>query len=549
MNTNLVDLLNNLENSKYINSNLPDIIPYLSSITSDISIPQTNSTEFLNSDMITLIINSLNQILSSKTNDNLLNKPSSMYSNLYNEKNFTKITDIPGLDINNPQNARQNNYAWSCADFNGYIYVGTGRNLTYSSMAGSMKGISVPLDYTPSSLDMGTEIWRYKKDGSLPWQKVFKSPIDSDTKSPKFIGIRSIIKFESFNVKPALYAAAYSRKGITILKSTNGVDWFDIPTNINVGTSSRSMIVYNNKIYLTVLADGELLPSLLYSSEDPELFGWRLETPTGEEGKNPVGTIWSIESFNNHLYLGTAGANGFMVWRTNGVYPKVNDWKLVIDNGAGDKANATALSLVKFKNYLYVGTAYNTTSFLSYIVPKGAEIISIDKNDNWKIIVGGPALNPIETTTGERTKPLSGLNNGFNNPYNIYVWQMKVYKGRLFVGTYDSTSVIEPTLELLMKNKEYLSKILGDTTVNLFITLLKLQIELLSKVKNRFGFDFYVTNDGINYKLINNNGFSNPSNYGIRNILVSDDNTMFIGTANPFTGCEVYKLKNRNSFC
>ena len=475
-------------------------------------------------------------------NNNFLDDFICLNRSRYIQEDFVNITPYSGFDSSNPQNARQNNYAWSFVDFNDFIYVGTGRNLIFAALMSSMKGIQVPLDYIPSEIDMGAEIWRYKKDGSLPWQKVYKSPINSETNTAEVIGIRSLIKFDSFGVKPALYAAAYSTSGIKILKSTNGVDWFDIPTGITEGTSSRSMMIYRDKIYLAVMSDSGDIPSLLYSSKDPELFGWKLETPQGEEGKNPKGTIWSMIAFNNHIYLGTSGQDGFMLWRTNSNRPKVNDWKLVIDKGAGDASNATAISLVEFKNKLYIGTAYNTTSFMSYIIPKGAEIIRIDKNDNWNIIVGGPVMSETEPETGTRKHPLSGFANGFFNPYNLYIWQMKVYNNKLFIGTYDSSSALEPTYELLLKNKELLSQLMDEKLLDAIILFVKLQIMILSKIRNQMGFDFYVTEDGINYSIIDTTGFHDPQNYGIRNIFISDDNTMYIGTANPFSGCNVYRL-------
>lgn len=475
----------------------------------------------------------------SNFSDNFLFVDRSRYIN----EDFINITPYSGFDSCNPQNARQNNYAWSFADFDDFIYVGTGRNLIFAALMANMKGLQIPLDYTPSKIDMGAEIWRYKKDGSLPWQKVYKSPLNSETNVADIIGIRSLIKFDSFGVKPALYAAAYSMSGIKILKSTNGVDWFDIPTGITQGTSSRSMMIYKNKIYLAVMSDDEDLPSLLYSSKDPELLGWTLETPQGEEGKNPEGIITSMIGFNHHIYLGTSSVDGFMIWRTNSSTPKVDDWKLVIDKGAGDASNATAISLVEFKNHLYIGTAYNTKSLMSYVIPKGAEIIRLDRDDNWNIIVGGPVLNGTEPETGTRNHPLSGFANGFFNPYNLYMWQMKVYNDELFVGTYDSSSAVEPTYELLLKNKELLSQIMDEELINIIILFVKLQVAILSEMRRKIGFDFYITEDGINYKIIDTSGFNDPQNYGIRNIFISDDNTMYIGTANPFSGCQVYKLR------
>ncbi|MDO5516386.1 MAG: hypothetical protein Q4F66_02455 [Clostridium sp.] len=467
----------------------------------------------------------------SSSNNEHIQRPSQLNKHQYNYKpdDFMNITSYKGFDNNDPGNGRQNNYAWSFCDFNGYIYVGTGRNVTYGSLA-VMAQLEIPLDYTPDSVDMCAEIWRYKKDGSLPWERVYKSKFDKSEAKADVVGIRSLIKFKSFGLKPAMYAAGYSMNGIKILKSTNGVDWFEIPSNITKGTSSRSMIVYNNKLYLTVMADAEDLPSLLYSSVDPELFGWTLETPeNGEDGKNPIGTIWTIAAFNNHLYLGTSSKKGFMLWRTEGSVPEINHWKLVIKNGGGNDFNYIPISLVEFKGHLYVGTGIDTTSMLCYVFPVGSEIFRVDKNDNYKTIVG-------------YNDPLSCLSGGFNNPYNLYMWQMKVFNNKLYIGTFDCSTAIEPTLETFLKNADSLIKLFTQPVFESLVSTLYSRVLSLKNNEHTSGFDFYVSKDGINFSPICIDGFNNPYSYGIRNIFISDDNNMYIGTANPFQGCEVYEL-------
>lgn len=453
----------------------------------------------------------------------------------YKADDFQNITPYKGFDKNDPENGRQNNYAWSFCDFNGYIYVGTGRNVTHGSLA-VMAKMKLPLDYSPSSVDMRAEIWRYKKDGTQSWERVYKSKFDEETSKANVVGIRSLIRFDSFGFKPALYAAGYSMDGIVILKSTNGVDWFEIPSNITKGTSSRSMMVYKDKLYLTVMADAEDLPSLLYSSVDPELFGWTLETPEGgEEGKNPIGTIWTMQAFNNHLYLGTSSKQGFKLWRTEGSTPEVNHWKLVMQNGGSHEFNYIPISLVEFKDHLYVGTGADTTSMLCYVFPVGSEIFRIDKNDNVKTVVG-------------YDNPLSKMSAGFNNKYNLYMWQMKVFNNKLYIGTFDSSSAIEPSLEIFLKNADMLIKQFTQPVFETLVSVLYSNIVELKCKKDSLGFDFYVSQDGINFTPICTDGLKNPYSYGIRNIFISDDNDMYLGTGNPFQGCEVYKLYKKCTF-
>lgn len=236
--------------------------------------------------------------------DNFYYKVPEIFKNIHLTSNYEKLTPYKGFDSTNLNNGRQNNYAWAMCDFNGYIYVGTGRNLPLVSFTMGMTNIKPALDYSPETdkLDMTAEIWRYKKDGSLSWERVYKGKYIEITNSKTgqkelmadIIGFRSFVVFDSFNIKPAIYAAAYSTTGVKVLKSTNGSDWFDIKSNITGGTSSRSIIQYNNKLYMAVMNDGpqEGVPSIVYSSQDPELEGWTLVTPTGgQEGKNPIGVV------------------------------------------------------------------------------------------------------------------------------------------------------------------------------------------------------------------------------------------------------------------
>ncbi len=78
---------------------------------------------------------------------------------------------------------------------------------------------------------------------------------------------------------------------------------------------------------------------------------------TGNFDKKPRGNVDLLLSFNNHLYVGTGRSTGFELWRTLGTEPQKDQWKLVIDKGAGDARNERPWSLAVFKDYIYLGTA------------------------------------------------------------------------------------------------------------------------------------------------------------------------------------------------
>jgi hypothetical protein len=265
---------------------------------------------------------------------------------------FEQLTTTNGFDFKNLKNARQNNYAWSMAELGDYIYVGTGRNIIANLLKAINENIKLPALIQPSCPDNQAEIWRYKKDGSLPWNCVYKAPYESG-----IFGFRFMIQHTPFGGSPCLYAAGYGQN-IKILKTTNGCDWYETQNTLQ-GSSSRAMVSHKGKLYVaTVNMLGSSTGTLLYRSADPEFYPWELVTDSNAQGfdpsKNPRGAISNMAVFNDKIYVATSNEDGVQVWRTNGTEPKLNDWTLIVDKGFGDPSNKYSLSMGVFKNYLYV---------------------------------------------------------------------------------------------------------------------------------------------------------------------------------------------------
>lgn len=457
---------------------------------------------------------------------------------------FKDLTPINGFDYKDLNNARQNNYAWSMSDLGDFIYVGTGRNIPLTIIKSIEPQTQIPILIKPDPVDNLAEIWRYKKNETLPWDRVFKAPVDSGIS-----GIRYMIKHSPCG-RIALYAAAFGQQ-VQILKSTNGVNWFILPDNVLQGTSSRAMVVHKEKIYVATI--NELSPSpnsLLYSSPDPEFYPWEpvidYNAPGFDPNKNPRGSISNMEVFNDRIYVATSNDDGVQVWRTNGSEPKLNEWTLIVDKGFGDPRNKYSLSMGVFKNYLYVSGTKQLP--LAWLIPMGCDIIRIDKHDNWQLIVGGNPLIPLTPTEGEERIGLSGLGSGFNNPFNVYAWQIQEYQGRLFISTFDDSSNMELILAILLANRVALEQLLGEAVTKILIAIYKSVVEILRAINYPIGFDLYVSDDGVNFSSVFLNGFDNPNNYGGRILYVDSCDDLYIGTANPFQGCEVWKTSNGGNF-
>lgn len=453
-----------------------------------------------------------------------------------------KITPTNGFDFNDLNNARQNNYAWAMAELDEYIYVGTGRNVPLSVLQSLAPGINPPALLEPIPQSNLAEIWRYKKDGSLPWNRVYKA------KDSTMAGFRFMISYKPAGGSFAIFAASLGT-AVKVLKSTNGCDWFEMNLGTLEGTSSRSMVVFNHKLYIATVFDQDLTGGdpLLYSSRDPEFYPWEKiidkNVPGFDPSKNPSGSIYNLAVFNNRLYVATSSSGGAQVWRTNGIEPSLNDWTLIVDKGFGDSANEIVLSVGVFKEYLYVSGTKSLP--LAWAVPFGCDIIRIDKRDNWELVVGGRPLIPSTPSKGQRGNSISGLRSGFNNPFNVYAWQIQEYKGKLLVSTFDDSSNMEVILDTLLGNRAAIEARITPELTQILINIYAAVVRILAIIKYPIGFDLYESENGKTFKQIVRGGLNNPNNYGGRILFVDSDEKLYIGTANPFEGCEVWVDRNK----
>ncbi len=458
---------------------------------------------------------------------------------------FENLTPTNGFDINNLNNARQNNYAWSMSDLGDYIYVGTGRNILVNVIRMIVPNAQVPTLIRPDVVDNLAEIWRYKKDGTLPWERVYKAPDGSG-----IAGFRFMIRHMPFGGSPSIYAAAFGDR-VQILKTTNGVDWFVLPDTVLQGTSSRAMLTHRGKLYVATIDETEDVvdPSeapFLYSSKDPEFYPWEpvidSSVPGFDPARNPRGAITNMAVFNNRIYIATSNSERIQVWRTNGAEPRLNDWTLVVENGFGVPPSRYTLSMGVFNNYLYVSGTKQLP--LAWLIPMGCDIIRIDEDDNWQLVVGGNPLIPLIPSGEQDGRSLSGLGPGFNNPFNVYAWQIQEYNGRLFISTFDDSSNMEVILHTLLANRAALEQLIGSAITNLLIGIYRAVVAILRQIRYPIGFDLYMSEDGVNFQSVVLRGLNNPNNYGGRILFVDSDNRLYLGTANPFQGCEVWELSD-----
>ena len=154
----------------------------------------------------------------------------------------------------------------------------------------------------------------------------------------------------------------------------------------------------------------------------------------------------------------------------------------------------------------------------------------------------------------------SGYPSGFGNISNAYCWQLQPFGNQLYLGTFSWSVLIPPFLPLLPDILQILLPMLGRTgadNIDLGREELAEMKGILKKPNVRklleylacfvmklgyrvFGFDLWKTQDGVHWEAVSLNGLGNPYNYGIRMLFVSEEEKLYLGTANPFQGCEVW---------
>lgn len=174
-------------------------------------------------------------------------------------------------------------------------------------------------------------------------------------------------------------------------------------------------------------------------------------------------------------------------------------------------------------------------------------------------MVGIPVV-PTHPTTGRRGLPLSGYPSGFGNLTNAYCWQIQAQGNELYLGTFSWSVMIPPFLPLLpdiLKNLLFNNfnsfseavvssvKYLSRTETGFSQMSIEKLLELLANFINKLGqktmgFDLWKTCDGVHWIPVSLNGLGNPYNYGARMLFLSSDGNLYLGTANPFQGCEVW---------
>ena len=187
------------------------------------------------------------------------------------------------------------------------------------------------------------------------------------------------------------------------------------------------------------------------------------------------GSIWEMITFNDKLYIAictgtpdnspdggkTMQSFALMRGECNGD-PTLREswtWSPVIgdkNDGAKytfgidpERTRSGACNMMVFKDHLYIGE-YNDTeialinilfdkdaSFMADNLEQSVNLYRMDKNENIEMVMG-------DSTEMFPNGGISGMGSGFDKCENQYIWRMDTFQDKLYVGTFDESSILYP---------------------------------------------------------------------------------------------------------
>ena len=265
-----------------------------------------------------------------------------------------------------------------------------------------------------------------------------------------------------------------------------------------ISTGIRGMCVHDGQLVISNVgkdAAGKFVSTILTSSDPSKGQGSFTEVANSDtlfgypairyEDSIYGGAIWDMVSYNDHLYAtictGTPenapddnSMQSFAMVRGDKNADGSYTWTPIVGDQQADGAKYSfgidpartrsgAANLIVYNDYLYIGE-YNDEeialerilfnksdsdesgkssmggvdcSFVNANLEQSVNIYRMDKDENMELVVG-------DRTDMFPEGGISGLTSGFGRNENQYIWRMQKFDGKLYIGTFDTASLLEP---------------------------------------------------------------------------------------------------------
>lgn len=429
---------------------------------------------------------------------------------------------------------RAQNYAWSAIGYGDWVYIGTCPNAMTQTLnfMGTVLGNKFDKEIMIATLNamFNGAFFTSEEDGGDPKGILVK--VNTKTGEVKLlmskattntnVQFRNVVELNgkfyfcgSVNGLPTVYQVDPATDEYKkVYQSIDQADFYKA-YQMGISVGIRGISTFENKLIISLVGLEGAYICESDNPEDPDSF--KVIATMSDMFNYPAyryqdsiygGSIWDMAAYNGSLYVsictgtpenkpdnntmqsfalikGARDDNGKWTW-TSVIGDKEKDNAKYTYGIDPERTRSGAANLCVYDGYLYIGE-YNdeeialervlfdqSCGFMNSNLEQSVNLYRMDENEEIQLVVGD--ADEMFPDGG-----LTGLGSGFDRNENQYIWRMQVYNNKLYVGTFDTSSLLEPIGQLTngdllkMTDEEWQSqieyiKVLAELILNKYKT-------------------------------------------------------------------------------
>ncbi len=429
---------------------------------------------------------------------------------------------------------RAQNYAWSAIGYGDWVYIGTCPNAMTQTLnfMGTILGNKFDKEIMTATLNamFNGAFFTAEEDGGDPKGILVK--VNTKTGEVKLlmskattntnVQFRNVVELNgkfyfcgSVNGLPTVYQVDLATDEYKkVYQSIDQADFYKA-YQMGISVGIRGISTFENKLIISLVGLEGAYICESDNPEDPDSF--KVIATMSDMFNYPAyryqdsiygGSIWDMAAYNGSLYVsictgtpenkpddntmqsfalikGDRDDNGKWTW-TSVIGDKEKDNAKYTYGIDPERTRSGAANLCVYDGYLYIGE-YNdeeialervlfdqSCGFMNSNLEQSVNLYRMDENEEIQLVVGD--ADEMFPDGG-----LTGLGSGFDRNENQYIWRMQVYNNKLYVGTFDTSSLLEPIGQLTngdllkMTDEEWQSqieyiKVLAELILNKYKT-------------------------------------------------------------------------------
>ncbi|MEE1061157.1 MAG: hypothetical protein UH080_04955 [Ruminococcus sp.] len=404
------------------------------------------------------------------------------------------LTDTPTEDS---KGDRAQSYSWSAIGYGDYMYIGTcaGAMTQTLSFMGSVLGHNFDQETMTATLDamFNGSFYSREEDGGDPKGVLLK--LNTKTGEVKLImskattatncNLRNAVEFNGYlyfcgsvNGIPSVYKIDPNTDEFECVYQSLSLGDFALAHKEGISVGVRGMCVFNDQLVVSMVG---LEGAYICATSTPwDKDSFKVVADMEDLFNYPAyryydsiygGSVWDMVEYNDALYVslctGTpdnkpddnsmqsfalvradVDENGEWVWTSVVGDTETHGSKYTYGINP-NRTRSGAANLYVFDDYLYIGE-YNdeqialedilfsrNCDFVNANLEQSVNLYRMDKNEDVELVVGDADEMFPEGS-------LTGIGSGFDRHENQYIWRMQEFNGKLYIGTFDTSSLLQP---------------------------------------------------------------------------------------------------------